>query len=227
MNFSKENAQYISKLKEDSNIEIDILKNRLDIDRPYDKYYIKLIEKSFFRLSRILKDFSQETNHEVDLKRITPSVLNVLKALSNGAILSPLIGDESEWEEIDNTNHEGEISKYIFNGKEYEIQVNSVQRNRRMNTVYRFNNDNRFAHRIDHIVLHNVKNPNETILTDESIRFIQFPYNGEVIHEYAVVDDENNITGLVNYESMEELRDTVDFKGIKAPIIPLHMMIEE
>lgn len=163
-----------------------------------------------------------------DVKMVMEQYRIYIDTLLNGGILSPISGDESEWAPVDELPPEKEV-KIEFRGKLHTIPIESIDVNVRCPQVYRFNHDNRFAHRVDFYRFVDIHNPKNVMANKYSRRFISFPYTLES-HQINVVYDEetNQITkycGISEIELMDRLVFPQNLGGcfIASPI-PLFML---
>jgi hypothetical protein len=81
---------------------------------------------------------------------------------------------------------------------------------------------------------HDVARPGKINLTEDSIRFIQFPYSMSSIHSQCIVDEDNNIKDYLDFE-FDEITNGLVYTDqstddpnayIIAPKIPFHMLEE-
>lgn len=151
-----------------------------------------------------------------------------------GGILSPLTGADEEWVDATIPEDVGQYLEVKYRGKEYNIQIESVQVNVRYPKIYRLNNDNRLAHRIDYFQFHDATNPAHVNLTEDSIRFIQFPYTMQSLHCNCIITD-NTISDYLNFDYdyvangliyPDQNNDDAESYVI-APKIPFYMLEEE
>lgn len=156
-------------------------------------------------------------------------------AIFAGGIISPLTGDEEEWEDITVPEDIGQELKIEYRNKEFKIPIESIQMNKRYPRIYRLNGDNKFAHRTDYIQFFDVDHPENIHATEDSIRFIQFPYTMEaircgclideiekVISHYIDLDYDEILNGLIYHdEASEDLH-----AYVIAPKIPFFMLEE-
>ena len=128
-----------------------------------------------------------------------------VNSILSGGVISPITGDEAEWVDTTAPQDAGQELKISYRGKEYSIPIESVQINKRYPKIYRINNDNNLAHRIDYFQFHDAKNPQKIHLTEDSIRFIQFPYTMQALHSHCIVDDKV-ITDYLDFD-YSDIRD--------------------
>lgn len=117
--------------------------------------------------------------------------MRYLNAIFSGQSLSPIYGTENEWEDITAKEdaENGQVFKATINSQRVEIPFNKLEVNKRMRTIFRLNGDNRLAHRTDFVAFVDPAKPNETHLNDDSIRFIQFPYEAETLTCHCTFKD--------------------------------------
>ena len=156
-----------------------------------------------------------------------------VNAILAGGVISPITGDDEEW--VDTTVPEdiGKEFTFEYRGKEHTITINSVQVNKRYPKIYRLNNDNDLAHRIDYFQFHDAKNPAKVHLTEDSIRFIQFPYTMQALHSHCIVDD-RTISDYLDFD-YSEIKDGLIYPDqsndapdsyVIAPKMPFSMLEE-
>lgn len=157
-----------------------------------------------------------------------------LNAILAGGIISPLTGVEEEWVDTTVSEDIGQQFKFKYRGKEYSIDIESVQVNIRYPKIYRLNNDNRLAHRIDYFQFHDATKPENVHLTEDSIRFIQFPYTMQTLHSHCVVE-EKTISDYLDFY-YDEIANGLIYPDqtnddphsyVIAPKIPFYMLEEE
>ena len=193
--------------------------------------------KDIFKIVSNLCDIINERCDSMNNNAIAPMlVTNYLKAVAsifNGGVLSPLTGEDEEWIDVTAEEDIGKTVNFEFREHTIGITIESVQVNRRYPRIYRLNSDNRLAHRIDFVQFHDYLKPEIVRFNEESIRFIQFPYDMKGIHVDAVIE-EDKIIDAVSHE-LEELENDVIFPDMEnpdryayiiAPKIPYHMLEE-
>ena len=170
---------------------------------------------------------------EVNAQYFMTQCMQSVNAILAGGVISPITGDEEEWVDTTSPQDAGQEFKTTYRGKEFSIPIESVQVNKRYPKIYRLNNDNNLAHRIDYFQFHDAKNPNNVHLTEDSIRFIQFPYTMDALHSHCIVD-ENVISDYLDFDYTDvkdgliypnQASDDADSYVI-APKIPLSMLEE-
>ena len=157
-----------------------------------------------------------------------------LNAILSGGVISPLTGADEEWADATIPEDIGQEFKFRYRGKEYSIVIESVQVNIRYPKIYRLNNDNRLAHRIDYFQFHDATKPENIHLTEDSIRFIQFPYTMQTLHSHCVVEDKM-ISDYLDFD-YDEITNGLIYPDqsngephsyVIAPKIPFYMLEEE
>lgn len=184
------------------------------------------IEKSFGGLGRV--------------DAVLSMYMNYLNGIYSGNILTPLYGTDNEWEDVTNPEdvEKGREMVIRVNGNRIVIPFKKLEVNKRIRTVFRLNGDNRLAHRTDMVVFVDPQKPNEPHLDDESVRFITFPYNGEVLTCNATFKDgrvekylsctEDYIKNAIVYPAPDadmHNPDTYDHYAIY-PKVPEHLFAE-
>jgi hypothetical protein len=123
--------------------------------------------------------------------------------------------------------------KITYRDKEYSITIESIQINNRYPKIYRLNNDNNLAHRVDYFQFHDARNPENIHLTEDSIRFIQFPYSMQSLHSHCIIDDKV-ISDYLDFD-YSEIKDGLIYPNqssdeatsyVIAPKIPFTMLEE-
>ena len=183
----------------------------------------------------IFEDLSKTNDNLINIPFFSEQVMQSVNAIMAGGIISPLTGCDEEWVDVTVPEDVGQHFRCEYREKEYEIEIESVQVNARYSKIYRLNNDNRFAHRIDYIQFHDATNTNKVHLTADSIRFIQFPYTMESVHTACVINSENQISDYLNCDH-ETISNGLVYgnynsdnptKYLIAPKIPFHMLEDE
>lgn len=167
-----------------------------------------------------------------DLASIIRSYLRYLETILAGGILTPLTGREEEWVDIAVAPNASKEIVQKFRGQDYIIAFKSVQVNKRYSNIYRFNKDNKYAHRVDMIQFYNVNKPSQLVVNNCSLRFIQFPYTLDQIRIPAILDEEGHFLRTVDGETIEDLMDNIAFRTtggtvIGAPVIPFPTLRRE
>ena len=187
-------------------------------------------------VDRTIKEF--ESSNELNTRVHAPVFLNQcvqsLNAILAGGVISPLTGADEEWADTTVPEDVGQQFKFKYRGKEYSIAIESVQINIRYPKIYRLNNDNRLAHRIDYFQFHDATKPENVHLTEDSIRFIEFPYTMKALHSHCVVEDKKISDYLDFY--YDEIANGLVYPDqtnddphsyVIAPKIPFYMLEEE
>ena len=155
-----------------------------------------------YTVSNIKDEFekSPDLNRDIHAGFMIKECIDSVTAIFAGGVISPITGDEDEWVDITDPADVGQTLSINYRDTEYHIPIESVQVNIRYPKIYRFNNDNQYAHRLDYFQFHNIGNPNEVHRTEDSLRFIQFPYSMTSVHVQCIIDD-NNITDYIEFTS--------------------------
>lgn len=159
----------------------------------------------------------ESSNHRYVMSSLIGGYINSLAALFGGGLISPLTGADFEWEELPiPEGKKVEDVHIIFRDKEFVLQVESIQVNKRYPQVRRFNNDNRFAHCYNAIgfeIEADDENSddlrNELKYTMTSIRYIEFPYQLEHVNIPADLDEDGNIDPITG--SIEDIANEIYF----------------
>lgn len=157
------------------------------------------------------------SDHRYVMSALIGGYINSLAALFGGGLISPLTGADFEWEELPiPEGKKVEDVHIVFRDKEFVLQVESIQVNKRYPQVRRFNNDNRFAHCYNAIGFeieaddeNSGELRNELKYTMTSIRYIEFPYQLEHVNIPADLDDDGNIDPIT--DSIENIANEVYF----------------
>ena len=129
------------------------------------------------------RDANQEEDPQISVPAIFASLTMIDKCL-RGMPITALNGTEDEWVDVStHPNMANTIGKTMQFGKRNlpgtSFTIESIQINTRFPNVHRFNNDNRFAHRMDAIAYYEVETGapiSSVIIDDQNLRFIIFPY---------------------------------------------------
>ncbi len=165
---------------------------------------------------------------------IFDQIMASINAIMRGGIIWVLTGDEDEWADVTSPEDIGKNMTINFRNEDYTITIESVQMNKRYPNIYRFNNDNNYAHRIDYMCFHNLKDPEKVKFTNDSIRFIEFPYRLESVHINAIFNDSGDIVDYLNITE-DEIKDQIVYGNedskdphayIIAPRVPLLLLKE-
>ena len=157
------------------------------------------------------------SDHRYVMSALIGGYINSLAALFGGGLISPLTGADFEWEELPIPEGKKVDDVHIvFRDKEFVLQIESIQVNKRYPQVRRFNNDNRFAHCYNAIgfeVEADDENGrelrNELKYTMTSIRYIEFPYQLEHVNIPADLDEDGNIDPIT--DSIENIANEIYF----------------
>lgn len=157
------------------------------------------------------------SDHRYVMSALIGGYINSLAALFGGGLISPLTGADFEWEELPiPEGKKVEDVHIVFRDKEFVLQVESIQVNKRYPQVRRFNNDNRFAHCYNAIGFeieaddeNSGELRNELKYTMTSIRYIEFPYQLEHVNIPADLDDDGNIDPIT--DSIENIANEIYF----------------
>ena len=170
------------------------------------------------------------------LGTILKNYMDCIDSIFSGKIIVPLLGTDNEWEDVTDSTESLERT-FEFNGKEINMVFDSIQKNKRIPTVFRFNNSNKYAYRTDYIQLVDI-DTNNIICCKDSVRFIEFPYNGNVITTKVKIGDktENTIEVKESYDiSLEMIENGIVYPDqstfsyydptyVIAPKVPFHML---
>ena len=159
----------------------------------------------------------EASDHRYVMSALIGGYINSLAALFGGGLISPLTGADFEWEELPiPEGKKVEDVHIVFRDKEFVLQVESIQVNKRYPQVRRFNNDNRFAHCYNAIGFeieaddeNSDKLRNELKYTMTSIRYIEFPYQLEHVNIPADLDEDGNIDPIT--DSIEDIANEIYF----------------
>lgn len=159
----------------------------------------------------------EASDHRYVMSSLIGGYINSLATLFGGGLISPLTGADFEWEELPiPEGKKVEDVHIVFRDKEFVLQVESIQVNKRYPQVRRFNNDNRFAHCYNAIGFeieaddeNSDELRNELKYTMTSIRYIEFPYQLEHINIPADLDEDGNIDPIT--DSIENIANEIYF----------------
>ena len=159
----------------------------------------------------------ESSDHRYVMSALIGGYINSLAALFGGGLISPLTGADFEWEELPiPEGKKVEDVHIVFRDKEFVLQVESIQVNKRYPQVRRFNNDNRFAHCYNAIGFeieaddeNSDELRNELKYTMTSIRYIEFPYQLEHVNIPADLDEDGNIDPIT--DSIENIANEIYF----------------
>ena len=194
--------------------------------------------KDIFRIVAAVTDIIKERCNNTDgstflAPMLVTNYMQAVASIFNGGVLSPITGNDEEWIDTTDESDIGKTVSFKFRGHNVEIVIESVQVNKRYPHIYRLNNDNRLAHRIDFVQFHDYMKPEIIRMNEESIRFIQFPYDMKGIHVDAVIE-EDKIVDLVSHYWAElenniifpDMESNDFYRYIIASKIPYHMLEE-
>lgn len=159
----------------------------------------------------------EASDHCYVMSALIGGYINSLAALFGGGLISPLTGADFEWEELPiPEGKKVEDVHIVFRDKEFILQVESIQVNKRYPQVRRFNNDNRFAHCYNAIGFeieaddeNSDELRNELKYTMTSIRYIEFPYELQHVNIPADLDEDGNIDPIT--DSIENIANEIYF----------------
>lgn len=171
-------------------------------------------------------------NDHIDVLAILSNYMKYIETLLSGGILTPLTGREEEWEDIPVSPDAVKNIERHFRGKVYNIDFKSVQVNRRYRNIFRFNKDNKYAHRTDLIQFIDATNPKRRVTNNASLRFIRFPYTLEQVFIPAKLDENGALIETIDGKTEMDLLNTIAFKTangtvIAAPTVPFYTLKKE
>ncbi len=226
---TRQNKMYLDGMRDRMNAEFAALER---VDAESATYIGSIIRSIVLNVIDEVELAMQKSMSTIQAPYFTSQIMRSVNAIMAGGIISPLTGDEEEWHDVTVPEDIGQKFKCEYRGITYEIDIESVQVNIRYPKIYRLNGDNRFAHRIDFIQFHDVAHPGKINLTEDSIRFIQFPYAMNSIRSQCIVNEANQITDYLDFEFdeitnglvyIDQTTDDAD-AYIIAPKIPFHML---
>ena len=202
---------------------------------PNAMYVGKIINAIVNNIITTLESAAKSAPNQINIPYLSNQIMHSVNAIMAGGIISPLTGCDEEWHDVTVPDDVGQKFRCTYRGKEYEIDIESVQVNIRYPKIYRLNGDNKYAHRIDFMQFHSATNPNHVNLTEDSIRFIQFPYTMQSAHFTCIIDSENHITDYLDCEYDDIANGLIygDYTNndprsyIIAPKIPFFMLEDE
>ena len=152
----------------------------------YSGKLIKIIGDNMQNLIRDIANYADESIDENALGHVTmlKASIESMTVLMHRQNLTPLTGEEYEWEDVTAAEDVGKICNIDFRGNTIKIPIESIQQNKRCSFVFRYNNDNNLAHNIrGAIYCHDdgYSVTSTTLQNDDSLRFIQFPYMPTII----------------------------------------------
>lgn len=229
---SKQNALYFNNIVEKMKLEHEALLRTNNEKAIQLGNVISVIVNSVVgAVSEVFKD--EEFNGQVQAPYFLQQCMQSVNAIFAGGIISPLTGSDEEWIDTTVPDDIGQEFHMSYRGEEYSIKIESVQVNKRYPKIYRLNNDNNLAHRIDYFQFHDAKNPDHVHLTEDSIRFIQFPYTMKSLHSHCIIE-ENAITDYLDFDYTDikdgliypDQTDDGQYSYVIAPKIPFTMLEE-
>ena len=168
------------------------------------------------------------------IPKIVADYVRYVQIVLSGGILTPLTGREEEWEDIRIPPESADDRKIIchYNGKEYPIEYKSVQVNRRYRNIFRFNKDNKYAHRTDLIRFVDRTNPKRYTVNSNSLRFIKFPYTLESVNCLVDIDESGAVTAYQEGFTENDLQNKIAFfstdgQAFAAPPVPFYIIKRE
>lgn len=176
-----------------------------------------------------VKSFIEHHNYKIAIDPVeyVDQYARALVSVVSGGIISPLTGDDDEWEDVTVDEDVGRDFIVEWNGETFTYPILKVECNKRVPSVYRLNGDNKFAHRLDLVQF--IDHENEKVhCTKDSIRFIKFPYMMQtVICEVETVNGE--IVEFIDY-TKEDITDGLIYMNgyssqyFAAPKIPFFLL---
>lgn len=168
----------------------------------------------------------------IDVLGILGNYVKYIETLLSGGILTPITGHEEEWEDIQIPADAPKVLERHFRDNNYNIDFKSVQVNRRYRNIYRFNKDNKYAHRTDLIQFIDAENPKRRVTNNASVRFIKFPYVLEQVIILAKLDENGALLETLDGKTELDLLNTIAFKTangtiIAAPTVPFYILKKE
>ena len=230
---AQQNKQYVD------SVLIRMAAEHAALVRTQDPNAIALGDLILKLLEDIIDDITDFQNNnlpkdsQIQIPYFINQCMQSVNAILAGGIISPLTGVDEEWHDITAPEDVGKEFKIVYRGVEYSITIESVQVNVRYPKIYRLNGDNRFAHRIDYFQFHNAVNPDNINLTQDSIRFIQFPYTMQSLHSHCILEN-NQIVDYLDFDHNDIANGLVypdqsnddPHSYVIAPKIPFHMLEE-
>lgn len=196
--FSQDNKIYLQGVIERMNAECNALAKT---NNPTAIHLGNIISNIVnFTIDSIEKEFKEapELNQKMHSGFLIKECIESVTAIFAGGVISPITGDDDEWIDVTDPADVGQNLTITYRDADYHIPIESVQVNIRYPKIYRFNNDNNYAHRIDYFQFHNIGNPDQVHRTEDSLRFIKFPYAMDSVHVQCIIDG-NNITDFIEF----------------------------
>ena len=164
----------------------------------------------------------------IPVQNMLHDYFSIINTILSGGIMTPLAGTEDEWEDVQIDPSSDRKMVVPFRGQDCTIEFKSVQVNKRFPKVYRFNKDNRLAHRIDLVRLEDPNRPGAYYTSNVSRRFIKFPYTLETVTKQVTMsEDAKSVVAYADGTDLDVL-DQIVFKiGDKvllAPPVPVYML---
>lgn len=231
---AQQNKMYLEGIKDRMNEEYKAI---IRSDNPQAVETVKIISDMLNAVvDRTIKAFEDlpALNTRAHAPAFIAQCMQSINAILAGGVISPLTGADEEWVDATVPEDVGQEFKFTYREKNYAIKIESVQVNIRYPKIYRLNNDNRLAHRIDYFQFHDATKPENVHLTEDSIRFIQFPYTMQTLHSHCVVED-RKITDYLDFDYLEISSGLIypdqsngdPHSYVIAPKIPFYMLEEE
>jgi hypothetical protein len=193
-----------------------------------DKELCEDVYNQLLRLNNTAKDVCFEVLEKCrvsgDSVQNLKFITNIISSLLSGIPITQLTGEDNEWEDISDDPELAEIiGKDIlltYKDSNYGFNVESIQRNWRYRSAFRFNNDNNLAH-ISNVISFEDNEGNITNNT-RSARYITFPFN--VTDQHYIIPKEEEL-GCNQAEYVDNMGDT--FIGYPLPYNLLQEYLEE
>ena len=226
MNYS-ENSNYVKTILEHSQNEITALE-RYSPEFTSIGYDVHSIVNNVIGIA--LQRLRGKDDDISSLEALVAQYMRSTMAILSGNLLSPLRGETDEWQDVELAGDMDKVLTVEFRGTPYELKFKSIQVNVRYPKIFRFNKDNRLAHRTDAIRFIKQDNPNTFSTYPMSVRFIKFPYDMDVItfieegeNRYLRPNDKRIYTKEDIMNSVAFVSDGAAQKCVLAPPIPHHM----
>jgi len=195
----KQNENFIASIREKMKNEYDALlrtQNETAIQMGRSVQFI--VNSVIAVLSKTFIE-SPEMNEKISAPYFMNHCMQSVNAILAGGVISPITGCDEEWVDTTVPEDVGQEFKCTYRGREYSVKIESVQVNKRYPKIFRLNNDNNLAHRIDFFQFHDATNPEHIHLTEDSIRFIKFPYSMQSAHSQCILED-NKISDYLDFD---------------------------
>lgn len=230
----EQNRNYLQSIMSKAQIEFEALERTGNEQAAWIGKLAKDIVYSIVSTVDTTLNNSEEYKNRVNASVVVSQVMQSVNAMLAGGVISPITGCDEEWQDVTVAEDVGQSLKINFRGRQFELPIESVQVNIRYPKIYRLNNDNAYAHRIDYFQFHDVCHPEHTRLTEDSIRFIKFPYSMETLHCSCIVENntimeymdfsEGDISHGVVYPNQMANSAEEPYAHLIAPKIPFHML---